>query len=554
MVTEHEEDKGEKAEGTQLKYYYRFRSRQKGAIDALIDKTYSWYIAELKKQEDNSRYLYEMQLNPSSKSGDDDGNASFKRYKLSDEAVLKPLLRREGETPRAAEALRQRTGKYAVQGYPHKFGLLLHGPPGTGKTSLIKALAQHTGRSIVNVPLARITTNQELMDIMFDQVTGRHRHHHLFSPPPPPPPPPLHHHHHLRNLLLPLSPVVMGDEVPIKLGFKDVIFVMEDVDAASKVVQPAMGSPAAAARVTTRCSSCPREGEPRRRRRADAVAAAALLVGRRHEGTRGGAHGQIVAAQGGGDRPGKRARGGGGPADAEAARRRMTGSAPNWRRSQRRSAVDAAQKVRAMIGRAGRRAHASSSPPRSPPSLQVHGLLNEQNDRREATESFVRGTAATLKRLLKAGGAVDTALEDELLGVAPPPTAAGARLPPTPSKVRRNKTGLGYDGGAAAGGGGKEEDEEEPVDMQTQMAMMMSMMTSGGGGGGGADAPAIVGPVSSASALKKDKLNLSGLLNVLDGVVDTPERIVVMTTNIQRSSTPRSSAPAASTRSCCWGT
>ena len=35
----------------------------------------------------------------------------------------------------------------------------------------------------------------------------------------------------------------------------------------------------------------------------------------------------------------------------------------------------------------------------------------------------------------------------------------------------------------------------------------------------------------SAYALKRDKLNLSGLLNVLDGVVDTPERIVVMTTN-----------------------
>ena len=30
---------------------------------------------------------------------------------------------------------------------------------------------------------------------------------------------------------------------------------------------------------------------------------------------------------------------------------------------------------------------------------------------------------------------------------------------------------------------------------------------------------------------KKDQLNLSGLLNVLDGVVDSPGRIVIMTTN-----------------------
>merc|ERR1719337_534516 len=55
--------------------------------------------------------------------------------------------------------------------------------------------------------------------------------------------------------------------------------------------------------------------------------------------------------------------------------------------------------------------------------------------------------------------------------------------------------------------------------------------SAGDGAGGGMMSGPLMSSSSSAYALKKDKLNLSGLLNVLDGVVDTPERIVVMTTN-----------------------
>lgn len=79
---------------------------------------------------------------------------------------------------------------------------MLHGPPGTGKTSLIKALACHTRRHIINVPLGRIKTNQVLINIMFNQK---------FS--------------------------VLNQDMPVCLKYEDVIFVFEDVDAATPIVQ-----------------------------------------------------------------------------------------------------------------------------------------------------------------------------------------------------------------------------------------------------------------------------------------------------------------------------
>merc|ERR1719426_472611 len=55
--------------------------------------------------------------------------------------------------------------------------------------------------------------------------------------------------------------------------------------------------------------------------------------------------------------------------------------------------------------------------------------------------------------------------------------------------------------------------------------------SAGDGAGGFMSSPYGSSMYGSAYAQKRDKLNLSGLLNVLDGVVDTPERIVVMTSN-----------------------
>lgn len=46
---------------------------------------------------------------------------------------------------------------------------MLHGKPGCGKTSFIKALANYTGRHVINVRLASITTNEQLTDIFHQE-------------------------------------------------------------------------------------------------------------------------------------------------------------------------------------------------------------------------------------------------------------------------------------------------------------------------------------------------------------------------------------------------
>ena len=189
-------------------------------IDDFIETALEWYESELEKQREDKRWLYAM-VNGEAYSkrkkgadGQSDESAPFvyKRYELSDAKTFDSLFFPEKDNlMRLLHDFEERQGKYAVRGFPHKLGLLLHGPPGTGKTSLIKSLAHHTGRSIINVALSQIETNQQLFDLMYD-------------------------------LQLP----VVGADASARLSFKDVIFVIEDVDACSSIVRRRDGAKAGA--------------------------------------------------------------------------------------------------------------------------------------------------------------------------------------------------------------------------------------------------------------------------------------------------------------------
>ncbi len=58
---------------------------------------------------------------------------------------------------------------YSQRGIPYTLGLLLHGKPGCGKTSLIKAIAKDTNRHVFNLTIRKTTTQRQLLNLFFDE-------------------------------------------------------------------------------------------------------------------------------------------------------------------------------------------------------------------------------------------------------------------------------------------------------------------------------------------------------------------------------------------------
>jgi hypothetical protein len=57
---------------------------------------------------------------------------------------------------------------YDAKGIPYTLGFMFHGPPGVGKTSTIKAIANEGKRHIINVQLSEIKTKAQLHHLFFN--------------------------------------------------------------------------------------------------------------------------------------------------------------------------------------------------------------------------------------------------------------------------------------------------------------------------------------------------------------------------------------------------
>ena len=133
--------------------------RAEKRVQAFVDDAFDWYKAMRKAEEEGSKRSFFVAVRPE-KAKEGESAVSFKQYGLSDNKTFRSLFFPEKEMLlKLVDDFLQKRGKFAVDGFPDKLGLLLDGPPGTGKTSLIKALAHYTKRHIVNVNLSKVHRN-----------------------------------------------------------------------------------------------------------------------------------------------------------------------------------------------------------------------------------------------------------------------------------------------------------------------------------------------------------------------------------------------------------
>ena len=138
-------------------------------ITKYVDDITQKYMESVKESRSNKRFIYSLH---SVNQQADENILSCWREDVFDSARTFQNMFFDGKQELVSQIdhFLQNRDWYFEKGIPYSLGIGLHGPPGTGKTSFIKALAKYTKRNLVVIPLKIIKTKKQLESFFFENT------------------------------------------------------------------------------------------------------------------------------------------------------------------------------------------------------------------------------------------------------------------------------------------------------------------------------------------------------------------------------------------------
>lgn len=138
-------------------------------IKNFIEDIKSTYETKRDNYRKNKRFIYML-----NKMGTNRGNCdtiNWKEYEFTSNRTFNNLFfNQKAELLNKINFFNNNKSYYEKYGNSHTLGIALSGPPGTGKTSIIKSIANHLKRHIIVIPLNKINNVEELYQIFFEST------------------------------------------------------------------------------------------------------------------------------------------------------------------------------------------------------------------------------------------------------------------------------------------------------------------------------------------------------------------------------------------------
>ena len=135
-------------------------------IKEFVENITKNYISSIEDLRDNKKFIYTL-----NKAKYDEN-----RYEIWDENIFSStrhfsniFFKEKMNVMNKLDFFLHNKQWYFQKGIPYSIGIGMHGPPGTGKTSLIKAIANYTQRHVIVISLKLIKTKKQLDSIFFEE-------------------------------------------------------------------------------------------------------------------------------------------------------------------------------------------------------------------------------------------------------------------------------------------------------------------------------------------------------------------------------------------------